>query len=497
MTPPDTLGRASLSSIGTVFLALALAGCGGNGGWGVSSAAVDNPPSGGPLAFGPAVALSVDGGTQPIGRSVAASIGIDGVMRVAWSQPGLPLEAGGSRRTVDVGWRSHAPSSPASTSPSTSASTPTWSSPTLAGTALTADRADDEIVGLTTARGAALANPAASWLWYRQPLDARQSGRLSALQIGARTSVRDDLPPLPAAARASGLVMASNARGTLAAAWTERVNGQNRVHVTVRTDASAAWSARVAMQPDASIDSSEPALAIDPDGRVLVLWREGAAGAGAVRSRLLDAGLWQPVSALPLSTTDAGAPAVVATGSASFVAAWMQTLPGEAARSLRAARWTPTAWAMATDPIEALPEAPDELVLAATPGGGALALWRQADELWFQRFSAARQTWSATPTPIPETRRNASRAPRLAVSDSGRAVAVWTRPDLVGTSDVVYAVLEANGDSFSTPASVRFGSLAASAPSVAAAGNHALVAWQQVIANQTHPDVMARVYTPR
>jgi hypothetical protein len=466
-------------------MAITLAACGGNGGWGQGSETPGvDAPVGGPLAFGPARALGVETATaaNTVGPQVAASIGLDGTMRVAWSQVGLPLAAGGTRRTMDAGVRSY------------SAESATWGAASSAGTVASDDRSNDQILDLTTVRGGTVDNAAASWLWRRVPADATQTSRLTSVQVANGLLGALDLPAPAAGAQVEGLTAASNGTGTgtLAAAWTERTNGLGQVVVTVRR-AGGGWDVRFGVQTDRGSDGRDPALAVDADGRVMVLWVEGPAGTSRIRSRLLSDGAWQlPTAPLPVAG-DVAQPQAIALGGGRFVATWLQPMPGDAERSVRSATWTNGAWILDGNPLDSRQEPAGDLRLAAAPPGAAIAVWRQADQLWFKRFSTSTLVWAGTPTAIAGTLGNASANLRLAVSENGRAVAAWTRIDANGRSDVVYAVLDNGAAAFSAPASIRLGGLDASAPSIAAAGNNALIAWRQRIADQANPEVMARV----
>ncbi len=479
----------------STLLLLALAGCGGNGGWGLGTGSDGGNTVTGPVPFGPAASLGVNTGNAArnrIGATVVATIGSDGVLRVAWSQTGLALADGTTRTAADVAIREY----------STSASA--WGSAipigVSAGSAGSADRVDDTITDLAAARGGApigSVNASSSWVWRRSPV-AAGPGRLIGAQVASGTVQVADLPPVSAGTQAADLVMASNAAGTIAAAWVEQGATRSRVIVSLRSGASG-WAPAFALQT-VDADGRRPSIAVDPNGRVLVLWTEGVAGATAIRSRLFRNGFWEPPTTPNGPAGDADNAQVIATGAESFLAVWLANVSGSVAsstRSLHEGRWNGSAWSLATPAIETLADPIADLTLAAAPNGGGLAMWLQADQLWFQRYAATTQAWAASAVALPGTRASGARGPRVAVSDSGRAVAVWSQPASNGAGDVVYAALDAGGGNFSSPVSVRSGTAAATSPSIAVFGSNALVAWQQVLTTQDNPEIQARVYVAR
>lgn len=461
-------------------LVLLAAGCGGGGGGGPGPTPPDdNPPLGGALPFGRAITLA--SGTA-IASDPAAAIGVDGVATVAWAQTGLPIPGGVIPRTVpDVGARE-------------STSGDTFTSATAIGPTASADATDDSIVGLALVAGQGGLGARAAWARLKtnpsladRIAGARREGvGWSGLQVAAA----------PAGRRLDALAFAGNGSGTEAFAWVEQGGaGISQVQVIV-TSGGVVPALPFAVQGNALAAGSEPAVAVDALGNVMVMWREGPANAGVVRSRLFDvqAGIWQPVTSADVALRpDAGAPRLVAIGNAQFAATWLETDGGGISRSLRARVWNGLAWAGTSAPlIDNNVATVDQVQMTALGASAALAVWRQAGRLQWSRWNGA--FWS-TPAEVPAGAANSTpRGARVGSDAAGNAVLAWLESLPGGVNDLFVARLAATATTISAPVSARRGSGSAAQPTLSVAPNgSAALAWLQSVDGQAQPDLVVRL----
>jgi hypothetical protein len=153
-----------------------------------------------------------------------------------------------------------------------------------------------------------------------------------------------------AAAGVSGLARseltgASNAAGVQALAWVEPVGGVPQVQLRVRAAGAAVWTApALPVQTSASLAGGSPALAIDSQGRVAIVWRQLVNGVGELRSRTLDAATLVYSSELPVDSgqPDMRNPRLIAYGDNKFLVTWEQ-LAGTV-YELRSKTGTQAAW---------------------------------------------------------------------------------------------------------------------------------------------------------
>jgi hypothetical protein len=463
------------------MLALALlAGCGGGAGGAPGPAPPDdNPPLTGALPFGRAITLASGSATA---SDPAAAIGADGVATVAWAQTGLPIPGGVIPRTVpDVGARE-------------SASGDAFSAAAAIGPTAGADAVDDSITGLTLVAGQGGLGARAAWARLKaSPLAAdriagarREGVGWSGLQVAAA----------PAGRRFDAPVFAGNGAGTEAFAWVEQGGaGVSQVQVSV-TSGGAVPALAFAVQGNALAAGSEPALAVDAVGNVMVMWREGPANAGVVRSRLLDtqAGIWLPVASADVALRpDAGAPRVVAIGNAQFAATWLESDGGGTGRSLRARVWSGAAWTgSAAVLIDNDVATVDQVQMSALSAGAGLALWRQAGRLQWSRWNGV--FWSP-PALVPTgVSGSTPRGARVASDAAGNAVLAWLESAPGGANELFVARLDAASNTVSPPVPARRGSGSAGQPALAVAPNgSAALAWLQSVDGQAQPDLVVRL----
>lgn len=459
---------AALAAAGAALLAA----CGSGGG----DASIGPPPAQGPINWGPVQTLAADArsATPP-----AAVFGVNGSVSVLWSQIGMPVNGMPSAVPL-VGVRENT-------------SGTTTFTPTASIDETQAFNAADVITQLGAERSAfgSLA------VWRRQ-LSGSGTRLVSAVREANGWGVRPiDTPS--ALLVADELTFAANDAGAQVAVWTEQqVTGERLVMASARSGAGG-WSAKVPAQTNTSATGSQPAVAIDANGVAMIVWREQAqSGIAVIRARSYDTNSPTPFgSVLPVDTaqaSDGRNPRVAALGPGQFVATWEQRVLASAAFDLRAATGTAASWLPKPDPLELGAGSVDQSLVVAGPAGTAYSVWRQNNAVFFARIAAGQ--WSLA-RQVSGTA--ASHAPRVAVDGNGNAIFVWLQtPAGGGFDDLFYATFTASSSVISGAFQLDTEATgAAASPSLAVAPNGAaVVAWLQSVANQTNPNVVARVFRP-
>jgi hypothetical protein len=473
----DRRRRLSLA-LATVTV-VALAGCGGGGGAGPTPSPDPNPPLGGEVPLGRAITLA-SGVALAAGPEVAFSS--NGTATVAWGQSGLPIPGSTLTRTVpDVGARE-------------SSSGDTFAAAELINGSTTAqDQAGDTLADLWL--GAGRDGRGAQAAWRR---DRAASLATDALATARREGVGWSSAAIPTAAPPAALGslrVASNGLGTDAAVWVETSGSLSQVRLSVRS-AGTSWGPAQAVQATSLVVGSEPDVAVDPDGNVMVVWRQGADGAGIVWARRFPSD-GSTAAAVPIDgpiPPDSRLPRVVATAANRFVAVWLRVEGDGVTRSLRAREAQADQWLGTTArPLELQNDTVDEVQLAPLPNAGAIAVWRQADGLQWTRLTNG--AWLSNALEVTSDA-SAVRSPRLATDADGRTYLAWLRRS-GGVDDLRVSTLAPLGDTFSTPVSARVGTGSASDPALAVmptAPGSVVLAWRQAVAGQAEPDLLVRLW---
>ncbi len=454
--------------------AVVTSGCGSSNG---SSSPPPGPtpppgPPAGPLSFGAVVPLAVSpaNGTAP-----AAAIDGSGVAAVLWSQTGLVPVAG----------------QPALVNPYVAArenvAGDTWAATQLVESAAAGDAATDRTLDLQAIGPATGINAA----WLRSPTGtANDRVRAARRETPNGWSFGNVAAGVSGVAR-SELVFAANDAGAQAVAWIEPVLGVPQVQLRVRRIGVADWSAPAgAVQGNPAGVAANPALAMDPAGRVMIVWRQGTTS-GELRARTFDVvnGSFSNELQVDANQPDMRSPRVIAYAANRFLAVWEQSLNG--VYGLRAKRGDAANWALNSIRVDARSESVSGAQLLIGPNNTALAAWQQADRLFVSRWAEATGNWSQ-PLEVGAGLSGVARELRAAGDATGRAIVVWTQRQQTG-DDLYYALVAAGTPSVTAPTLLEVGSGSVDSPSVAMnAGGAAVVAWRQA-GSQSLPDVVARV----
>lgn len=483
-TGGEPVGLARHAGLFAAALVVTLAaGCssGGGDGGGTSPAPVPPPPPGppaGPVNFGPPTVLGMN---VPAASGPAATIAGNGLATVFWGQTGLVAPGTATAITVPlIGVRDSAPGS-------------AWSALQPVEIALGAYQVGDQLDDLTARQAAATS----AFLGWRRTLAA--SARLLSVRREAGAWATEAIPNVGIGVSAA--VFASNGSGTTAAAWVEAAaGGATVVRASRRPPAGTSWEPAFTVQTELNELGSQPAVAVDAAGNLLVVWRQQAnANANArIQARFLPsgAGAWSAVSLVTdVLSNDARNPQAAPTQNpGEFMVAFEQRALNAMLYDVRARRSTGlTTWGpLATLEQDAVNDVA-QVRLAANAAGVIFAAWWQNGQIWFNRNSGTQ--W-ATGAVAVSGAIGASRAPQLAVDAGGNAIVAWTQS--VGVrDDAAYAYYAASGTTFSAPVLLEIDDGGVQGLSLAmAASGAAIVAWRQTVSGQAGPDIVARVARP-
>jgi hypothetical protein len=441
-----------------------LASCGGGGGSG-GGVIAPPPPAGGPIAWGPLTTLSANPASP--GAPTAAIDG-SGLAVVMWGQTGVPL----------------APTSNPYLAARTQAATGPWSALELVDNPQSGDGATDQLIDVqalapaTGVLGAWLRITAAG---ERIVASQRESGGWSAGNVAAVSAVQR-----------RDLALAANDGGVQVAAWSENVGGVTQIVARIRVPGVGSWSPLPAVQLNA-IEGTQPAVAVDPNGRVLIVWRQGSGLSGQLFARIYESGAFGGVFQIDAAQSDMRAPRAIAYGPNQFLVVWEQA--NNSAYDLRAKTGNASNWQNASQVIDARAESVLDARLLPGPNGTAFVAWRQAEALFASRWALG--NWSQ-PIQVGAGLAGVSRDPRVAISGD-RAILVWVQQPASGVPDLYYATVSGVGTAPVTSAAFALETEAGSAGSPTLAVNGAgaaVVSWLQAVPNQTQPRVVARVFRP-
>lgn len=451
-----------------LWAALLLAGCGGGGdGEGGGVLPPPSPPTG-PVAWSAPVALAtnVTGAGAP-----AVAVEAGGQAAVLWSQTGLVLGSG------------QAPLAPPYLAARMNTAAGGWGALEFVDAAGGGDAVNDQITqlqALAPASGSAAAWLRATGAGNRPVSTRRQSSGWSPSNVAA-----------PLGAARSDLALAANDAGVQVVAWSEPVDGVARIVAYQRQIGVGDWVPLPSVQVSPGVAGTQPALAVDADGRVMFVWREGTAESGQLRSRLYDPAVpgFGTQLAVDAALTDMRAPRVVAYGANQFLAVWEQANNNQ--YDLRAKRGNASNWQQASQAIDTRAESVGGARLLAGSDATALVAWQQGDAIYASRWAGATGTWT-----LPAQVAAAAGVGNLCagMTPAGNAILAWTQPGSGGAADLYYATVTGGTPTASAATLLEVDAGAVSAPALAVnATGVAVVAWLRQVAGQAAPDLMARV----
>lgn len=229
---------------------------------------------------------------------------------------------------------------------------------------------------------------------------------------------------------AGGPRVAMNNGGSAVAVWPQSDGAQ--IHIWANSYVAGAWGTAAPIENNPAGDATPPQVAMDNAGNAVAVWQQSDGTRNNIWASRYSAGVgWDP---LPVTLTDntgadADFPHVAMDGAGNAVAVWKQT--DGTLWSIWSNRYTPgSGWSAALQISNNTGDA-DNPRVAEDGGGNALAVWNQNDggrqNIWSNRYTAG-GNWAPLPRVVSDNTGDAS-IPRLAMNETGNAVAVWEQFD--------------------------------------------------------------------
>lgn len=237
---------------------------------------------------------------------------------------------------------------------------------------------------------------------------------------------------------AGSLDMAVGAAGDAIAIWI-RSNGTNAIVQASHRPAGGAWQLPAANLSAAGQSADDPKVALDALGNAVAVWDRSNGTNDIVQASSRPAGaVWQAPENLSAVGQDAASADVDLGSGGNAVAVWRRS-NGTNDIVQAAMRAAAGAWEMAKD-LSAPGEDAGQARVALNESGNAVAVWRRADGTNYVVQAAARPSggaWQASPNlSVPKPYAS---GPRIAADPAGNALAVWERRADIGTTDVIQA----------------------------------------------------------
>jgi hypothetical protein len=463
------LNPSRKSPLRAALMAAALvAGCGGGGSSGGGNV-LPPPPPPGAINWGAAVTLATNAGgiTAP-----AAAIDGAGLAAVLWAQTGIVPAAGQAPLT-----------SPHVVARENTAAG--WAATQLIEAPVTGDAAIDQVISLQ----ALAPTTGLSAAWLRLTGAGERVG--AARHVGGAWE-RGDATTAANAAR-TDLAFASNNAGVRVVVWSQTIGGVSQIVGRRWVNSVVGWTDLPPVQVSSGIAGTQPAVAIDDDGRVMIVWRQGDTVSGRLRSRVFSPGANAFGTELEVDAalTDMRTPQVIAYGPNKFLAVWEQLFNNT--YDLRSKAGNASNWDQFSDTLDTRAEAVGNARLMAGPNNTALVAWQQADRVFASRWAEATGNWSQ-PLGVGANLTGVARDLRAGINAAGNAILVWTQRGTSGIPDLYYATVTGTVPVATEPALLETEAGAAGSPALGVNSNgQAVVAWLQSISGQAQPNLVARV----
>ncbi len=306
-------------------------------------------------------------------------------------------------------------------------------------------------------------------------------------------------------------VAAQDGQGNTVVAWTSTITGSNFEIRTAVQSASGSWSSASGLSTPGNYSALSPRIGFDGLGNGLAVWIQsgnaGDAGTEVWSSRFVKGTGWQTPTRLDRTFDTAGysaSLAIDADGNAFAVWGKRETQYGNS--DIWGARFTPGGGWQASTRLGSSAnigtyDQAEQPQVAVDAAGNAYVLWVQRSSeapVWVARYQVG-TGWQPAVS-LGAVRQGDPHAPRLAVSSSGRVMALWNSFVYAGGPyrfDLWWSALETPGGSWTPPALLENedGGDAKNQALVAdGAGNfHAI--WQQS-PFEYRSDLLYRRYTP-
>ncbi len=223
-------------------------------------------------------------------------------------------------------------------------------------------------------------------------------------------------------------------------------------------DTSRSWRGPQRLETNLLADSYYPQVAVDDQGRALVVWFRLLSGYGDIWAKVYQPGAgWQPEGTIESLDGDARYPVVAVSGSTFFMA-WEHLLPGSVS-VIYVSRYIPGSGWDGPLKISTGTTGASMPAVAVDGRGNALVAWTQLNasnfyEVQASRFNAASGYWDV-PTLLGASPALDNYNPRVAMDPSGNGVVAWNRtPDITNGPGAICAVSYKAGTGWQIPASI-------------------------------------------
>jgi hypothetical protein len=235
-----------------------------------------------------------------------------------------------------------------------------------------------------------------------------------------------------------GVSLVSNATGNTMAVWS-RTTGQMSSQYS---SANGTWSAPISIPTNGAIFSA-PSAAIDANGNALAMWSQTDSGISNVYASRYSAASaqWNAPTLLETETGTALAPKVAMDSAGNAIAIWQQQF-GSNRYDIVANRYSVVSdsWAAATLIETANIGTADSARIAVDNSGNALAAWSYFDgtqtSIMANRYLSQSNTWG-TAEFLESDNNGAAHGVSLAVDSAGDGLAVWAQVE--GLQYVIYS----------------------------------------------------------
>lgn len=303
------------------------------------------------------------------------------------------------------------------------------------------------------------------------------------------------------------VVGALDDQGNMIAVWASLVDGVFQIRAAAQS-ASGDWGAASRLSTPGKYQALVPQIRLDRQGNGLVIWVQlDNTGTEVWSSRFVKGAGWQAPTRLDrtVSPTSAASLALDADGNA--FAVWSKREAQNGNSDIWGSRFTPAGGWQA--PVRLGSSAnigtydqADQPQVAVDAAGNAYVLWVQRSSdapVWVARYQAG-SGWQPAVS-LGAARLGEPYAPRLAVSGSGRVMALWNTFVFSGTSyrfDLWWSALATPGGNWSAPALLENDDASNAMNQVLAvdgAGNFHAIWEKQDVANY-RSDLVYRRYIP-
>ena len=302
---------------------------------------------------------------------------------------------------------------------------------------------------------------------------------------GAWTNAQTLSPSI--GSNAADPAVAVSSTGAAVAMWDLYQTGSSQglvIQASTR-QAHGSWGALVSLTSGATSSSSVPKIGMDRQGDAIAIWLQTTSTSSVIETANLPAGgSWTTPVALSSPELSAAKPSLAVNSSGDAIAGWQTTSGQILVAERRSGNWgAPLTIASPAfrqgSPQVAINDRGDAAI-AWTGRGTALVTTRSAGGTW------------STPTTV--SKQSAGATARIALDNSGNAVAIFEQVKLLGSSYVypVQAVSRPVDGSWSAPTTISAPSDYASSPNLVATPAGTFVAgWVDDTTNTVHAAIRA------